>query len=114
MKLQVRNSGWRRSKELLVDSGRLAERDGGLCESSFRTCIWWALFRMHRLWHAIVGCNWNIFLVCYNWSVPISLFLCRWFDLFDDPDTQTTYHRFNNRYWEAKLSNCWGRSPDIF
>ena len=38
----------------------------------------------------------------------------RWFDQFEDSDTKTTYHRFNGKYWDAKLRNCWDNSPDIF
>jgi hypothetical protein len=37
-----------------------------------------------------------------------------WFDLVDDPDTKTSYYRFNGKYWDAKLRNCWDSSPDIF
>ena len=44
-------------------------------------------------------------------DIPVSL---RWFDLFDDPDTKTCFHRFNHKYWDAKLRKCWDASPDIF
>lgn len=37
-----------------------------------------------------------------------------WFDMYDDPDTETSYHAFNGKYWECKLKNDWSTSPDIY
>lgn len=37
-----------------------------------------------------------------------------WFEMFDDPDTHTSCHRFNRSYWDTKLRNSWDCSPDIF
>lgn len=38
----------------------------------------------------------------------------RWFDLYDDPNTGTSYHRYNGKYWDAKLRSDWLACPDIF
>lgn len=38
----------------------------------------------------------------------------RWFDSYDDSDTNTTYHAYNGKYWEAKLQSDWSQCPDIF
>ena len=38
----------------------------------------------------------------------------RWFDLYDDPDTMTTYHAYNGKYWDAKLNDDYSQCPDIF
>lgn len=38
----------------------------------------------------------------------------RWFDLYNDPDTHTTYYAYNGKYWDSKLRGDWSSSPDIF
>jgi hypothetical protein len=43
-----------------------------------------------------------------------TLFYHSWFDLYDDPDTNTQYHVFNGKYWDCKLRGDWHMCPDIF
>lgn len=39
---------------------------------------------------------------------------CRWFDMYDDPDTKTSYYKFNGKYWDCKLRGDWVDCPNIF
>lgn len=41
-------------------------------------------------------------------------FLDRWFDLYEDPDTKTSYHKFNGKYWDCKLRGDWSKCPDLY
>ena len=38
----------------------------------------------------------------------------RWFELYDDPDTGTSYYAFKGEYWNAKLNNDYSSCPDIY
>ena len=54
------------------------------------------------------------FLSIVYTSADCLLFVYSWFDLCDDPDTNTKYHMFNGKYWEYKLKGDWSVCPDIF
>ena len=38
----------------------------------------------------------------------------RWFNMYSDPDTKTSYYKFNGKYWDCKLRGDWVDCPDIF
>eukprot|EP00731_Ephydatia_muelleri_P015304 Em0008g1024a len=37
-----------------------------------------------------------------------------WFDLFEDPDTNSSYYKFNSKYWDCKLRNDFSVCPDLY
>lgn len=42
------------------------------------------------------------------------LIVCRWFDMYADPDTKTSYYKFNGKYWDSKLKGEWSQCPEIY
>lgn len=47
-------------------------------------------------------------------SYPLSSPSSRWFEMYNDPDTGTSYHAYKGKYWDCKLRSDWSASPDIF